>query len=272
MDLQKRWKNFLIIAEAVVLVFLIAVGMFVLYSYSTVEHDEEYNVVTEEGQETLMEENPALREEDPTLFQGPKELVRVDETSLRVPIDFSFWQERNPDVYAWIRIPDTNIDYPILQGGPDDSYYLDHTIDGVKGYPGSIYTESVNSKDFHDFNTVIYGHNMRNGTMFKHLHKFEDGEFFDSHEFFEVYTEEGTKIYRVYASVVYSDKHVMKAFDYDDPSGRKAFIDSLDTGESVNHFREGMNIDENSKLLTLATCIGGRPDNRWLVVAQLIEY
>ena len=94
------------------------------------------------------------------------------------PIDFDALWETNKDVYAWITIPGTVIDYPILQHETDDSYYLNYTIDGVEGYPGCIYTERVNSKEFTDNNTVIYGHNMRNGTMFTDLHKFRDADFF----------------------------------------------------------------------------------------------
>ena len=204
-------------------------------------------------------------------FIGPKPDDRHFDPKSMIPVDFSSWKERNSDVYAWIRIPDTKIDYPILQGGPYDGYYLDHTIDGEAGYPGSIYTEKVNARDFTDFNTVIYGHNMKNGTMFKHLHKFKEEEFFDSHQFFEIYTEEETKIYRVYAALVYSDRHIMYGFDYETTEGRQAYLDSLDTGESWNQFREGMVVDENSKIVTLATCIGGRPDNRWIVIGVEME-
>ena len=82
-----------------------------------------------------------------------------------VSIDFEALQQQNADIYAWIRIPETQIDYPILQHPSDDAYYLNHTVEGTEGLPGSIYTEKVNSKDFTDFNTVIYGHNMKNGTM-----------------------------------------------------------------------------------------------------------
>lgn len=222
------------------------------------ESAEKETISQDESGETAVEET----------FIGPEQDERWFDAKTMIPIDFSSWKERNSDVYAWIRIPDTLVDYPILQGGPDDSYYLDHTIDGEAGYPGSIYTERINAKDFTDFNTVIYGHNMKNGTMFKHLHKFKEKEFFDNHEFFEIYTEEETKIYRVYAAVVYSDKHVMHSFDYSSIEGRFDFIESLDTKESWNRFREGMTLDENSRIVTLATCIGGRPNNRWLVIAE----
>lgn len=217
--------------------------------------------------ETLDEYSTMLTEE----LIGPVQDERYFNPISMSPVDFPSWKDRNSDVYAWIRIPDTKIDYPILQGGPYDGYYLDHTIDGEAGYPGSIYTEKVNARDFTDFNTVIYGHNMKNGTMFKHLHKFKEKEFFDSHQFFEIYTEEETKIYRVYAALVYSDRRIMYGFDYETTEGRQAYLDSLDTGESWNQFREGMVVDENSKIVTLATCIGGRPDNRWIVIGVEME-
>lgn len=69
----------------------------------------------------------------------------------------------NPDVYAWITVPGTEI--PILQQPSDNSYYFMHNMDGSYGYPGCIYTENLNSKDFTDNNTVIYGHNMKNDSM-----------------------------------------------------------------------------------------------------------
>ncbi len=64
------------------------------------------------------------------------------------PIDFEELQEMNPDIYAWIEIPGTQINYPIVQSAGDDDYYLNHTIEGEEGYPGSIYTESLNAKGF----------------------------------------------------------------------------------------------------------------------------
>ena len=93
------------------------------------------------------------------------------------PIDFDSLTAQYPDIYAWIRIPGTRVDYPIVQRGRDNGYYLNHTIDGKKKTEGSIYTEDYNSKDFGDANTVIYGHNMKNGSMFKTLHKYKDKQF-----------------------------------------------------------------------------------------------
>ncbi len=245
-------------------ILILLFSFFVIGSFAyLLQNSNRENNTTEE----VVEET----EVDPALWQGPKALIRLEEEPLMVPADFVEAKKHNEDVYAWIDILDTNVHYPILQGGPYEDYYLDHTIDKEAGYPGSIYTQMINAKDFTDYNTVIYGHNMKNGTMFKHLHKFEEKEFFDKHEYITIYTETEMFMYRVYASVVYSDKHILKKYNFEQPEDRMAFIQSLDTGESLNHFRKGMTVDEESKLLTLATCIGGRPNNRWLVVGELVN-
>ena len=95
------------------------------------------------------------------------------------PIDFAELRSINDELYAWIRIPNTNIDYPIAQSATDDLFYLNHDMYKGDRFAGCIYTESGNSKNFTDPNTVVYGHNMRNGSMFQNLHYYEDPEFFE---------------------------------------------------------------------------------------------
>ena len=96
-------------------------------------------------------------------------------------INFTKLWEINTDLYAWIKIPNTAIDYPVAQyPGDDDSYYLNHNMYKESAFAGCIYTEKLNKKDFSDPNTVLYGHNMQNGTMFRALHSFRDKDFFDA--------------------------------------------------------------------------------------------
>ena len=194
-----------------------------------------------------------------------------EEEEIVIPIDFVSLKAINPDIYAWIDIEDTNIHYPIVQSPTDDAYYLKRTIDGKRGYPGSIYTQMGNSKDFSDFNTVIYGHDMKDGTMFKHLHKFADAEFFRTHETIMVYTETEIKEYRIYAAVMYDNRHILDSYDQNDVEARKAFIQTVNDSKNFrNQFREGMTIDENSNLITLSTCITGYPSRRFIVIAEKV--
>ena len=217
------------------------------------------------------------QDQNSDVYEQVQEQVQVleptvkEETPVEVSIDFASLKKINKDIYAWIDIEDTNVHYPIVQSPTDDSYYLEHTIEGVKGYPGSIYTERVNAKDFSDFNTVIYGHDMKDGSMFKHLHKFEDPEFFETHDTVTIYTEKEIKTYRIYAAIVFDNRHLMYHFNNDDIEDRKAFIQAINGVRNMkNLYREGMTIDENSKLITMSTCITGQPDKRYLVVAEEI--
>ena len=98
-------------------------------------------------------------------------------------LDWASLYAENKDIYAWIYIPGTQVDYPVLQSTSDDTYYLNHNIDGSYGKPGCIYTEKINSKDFTNYNTVLYGHNMKNGEMFGCLHDYEDKTFFDENPY-----------------------------------------------------------------------------------------
>ncbi len=211
-------------------------------------------------------------EPEPPVEPEPEEVVIEEVEEVRImPIDFEYWRGINEDIYAWVSIEGTRIGYPILQHPTDNAYYLDHTIDHVKTLPGSIYTENRNAKDFTDFNTLIYGHNMKDGSMFKGLHQFRDQEFFDTHDTVMIYTEDQILTYQVYAAIVYDNRHILATYDNESVEDRQAFIQSLyDISSSTKLFREGMTIDENSKLITMSTCTGNS-STRLLVIAQQIK-
>ena len=186
------------------------------------------------------------------------------------PIDFASLWEINKDVYAWISIPGTIIDYPVLQHENDNSYYLNYTIDGIEGYPGSIYTEKVNKKDFSDNNTVIYGHNMRNGTMFTDLHKFRDSEFFAANDTVYIYTPEKQFTYKIFAAYLYDDRHLTNSFDFSDSEIYSDYLDQILTMDSEDILlRKDISVTTSDKIITLITCIREQPEKRVYVQAVL---
>lgn len=151
----------------------------------------------------------------------------TDEQKEVIPVKFEELQAVNPDIYAWITVPGTVIDYPILQHASDNTYYLMHNIDGSYGYPGCIYTENMNSKDFTDNNTVIYGHNMKNGSMFAQLHKFEDPDFFNENREVLIYLPDEVLHYTIFAAHIYDDRHLLYSFDFTDPEVYQKYLDSI---------------------------------------------
>ena len=122
--------------------------------------------------------------------ESKEEEPQTEESHVEIPIDFAQLQAQNPDIYAWIQIDGTNINYPVAQSATDNEYYLNHTIEGQEGYPGSIYTENWNTKEFTDFNTVIYGHDMKDGSMFQNLHNYADASYMQQHPNVVIYTPE----------------------------------------------------------------------------------
>lgn len=107
------------------------------------------------------------------------------------PIDFAPLLATNPDTIGWIRVPDTKIDYPIVQS-PDNQYYLHKDFDGKDSVYGTIYLDADSKPDFSGWNNPIYGHHMKDGSMFKDVVKFKDQNFFENHRYFEIYTPERT--------------------------------------------------------------------------------
>ena len=105
-------------------------------------------------------------------------------------VDFKALKKINPDIVAWIRIPDTSIDYPVVQGN-DDSYYLTHTFKKTEHVAGAIFLDSDNNADFSDDKNIIYGHNMKDGSMFQGLHKYESESYLQEHNKVYLYLPDG---------------------------------------------------------------------------------
>ena len=187
-------------------------------------------------------------------------------------VDFDELKEENEDIYAWIVVPETKVNYPILQS-ETDNYYLEHNLDHSKGLPGTIYTNKCDAKDFSGFNSILYGHNMRNGGMFGSLHQFDKEEFFEENSIFYIYTEENRFTYEIFVTRKISDAYLPAYYSFDVQTSQQAFIDMLlgEITDNMTHIREGVEVTTDDKLVTLSTCISGASSNRFIVVGKLIE-
>ena len=183
----------------------------------------------------------------------------------------------NKDIYAWLYVPELGIDTPVVQHPSDDEYYLNYNLDGSKGYPGGIYTEpTYNKKDFSDQNTVIYGHNMKNGTGFAPLHKLEDQATFDSCKYMYVYTRNDILVYRIFAAREVLSLHLLDNFKYDDTTWPE-FLQSLLSDDDVSGNGKDQHLSsydftKDTKVLTLCTCLKSGDDRyRYDVFGALVR-
>jgi sortase B len=190
---------------------------------------------------------------------------------IEIPIDFDALQQTNEDIYAWVTVPGTDVDYPVLQHSTDDSFYLEHDAAKESSVAGAIYSEQKNAKDFSDPNTVLYGHNMRNGSMFASLHRFEDREFFDENREILVYTPEHIYHYEIFAAYTYDNRHLLNSFDFDDPDVFRDYLEEVYSIRAMNaFFLEDPIVTNEDKILTLSTC-NGNSEARYLVQGVLVE-
>lgn len=201
---------------------------------------------------------------------------KLTELGIEVPgrnIDFDAILQENEDVYAWIYIPGTLVDYPVLQHPTDDSYYLNHNMDGSVGYPGCIYTELLNDKDFSDPNTVLYGHNMDDDTMFGSLHDFEDTAFFEEDHYIYIYTPEGVYVYQIFAAYEYPAIHLLYNFDVDDPEVFANYVEGIyESKGRVANILEDVEVTAEDKIITLSTCTTDHENSLRFLVQGVLLY
>jgi sortase B len=189
-------------------------------------------------------------------------------------LDWDMIHQVNSDIYAWIYIPGTKVDYPVLQHPTDDKYYLEYNMDGSKGRPGCIFTQGINSEDFTDCNTVIYGHNMHDGTMFHTLHNFEDASFFDENRYVYIYTEETVLVYEIFAAYTTDNSNIMYTNDLTTEEGYADYIASVYTDineDDKANLRRTISVSTSDCMITLSTCVRGQNTKRYLVQAVLLR-
>lgn len=212
--------------------------------------------------------------ETPTDTTTPTTVSKVEE-KVKNPIDFAALQAGNSDIYAYIKIEDTNVDYPIVQSPNDDEFYLRHTAEDKSwSSSGAVYTESANTKTFNDRVTVIYGHNGYGDTFFTTLHRFEKEDFFNNHPYFYIYTPEKKLTYQIISAFKYDDRHIMNSFNFADTVQFKEFEEYIKNPSSaLKNVRTELDttVDENSKIVVLSTCITNQKSSRYLVCGVLVK-
>lgn len=207
----------------------------------------------------------------PSDTEDPSDTGETPEIPTDGYVDFAKLQNDNPDIYAWIVVPGTKIDYPIVQSEDNLTYYLRRDYLGNRDVCGCIFTQYYNNKDFSDPNTVIYGHYMYDKTFFGGLHEFRSKQFFDEHSEFYIYTPGRKLTYEIFSAYEYDDRHIMLSFDFTDEEVFADYLDSCLHPLSVaRNVRDGITLTTEDKIVTLSTCVASGADNqRYLVQGVL---
>ena len=194
-----------------------------------------------------------------------------------ITVDFASLQAINPDIYAWLYIPGTDISYPVVQHPTNDGYYLHINSDGEYSAGGAIFSEApYNGKDFSDPVTVLYGHHMNAGNiMFGHLQDyFSDPDFLASDPHIYIYTPEGTFEYGVFAAVPFNKNHILFYNDFNNSEIYQGFFNSVLNIRELGVYTNEEYVpsaSDNDRVLILSTCLMGNNTRRFLVMATLLS-
>lgn len=180
-------------------------------------------------------------------------------------LDLEQLRETNPDLIGWIWIPDTQVNYPLMQG-EDNSYYLNRTWEGSENIVGSIFLETRNTPELTDFNTIVYGHNMKNGAMFGSLKQYCEQNYAQQHPYVYIRTDGGTYRYEVFAAFEADVESATYGLSFNQEKTRINFLTEAEENSAIE---TGIKPAVTDRILTLSTCTGKGYDNRWVVQARL---
>lgn len=179
-------------------------------------------------------------------------------------VNFDELMKINPDTIGWIRFhPEpSQISYPIVKG-KDNSEYLKKTFSSNENTLGAIFMNVDNNASFADRNTIIYGHRMKDGSMFRHLQDYEEKSFWESNPYFYIYTPDGREItYHIYSAGQVEDTSdtYLTSFESDE-----AYQSFLDLTKEVSLYDTGIELNGQSTIVTLSTCTSASDNHRFVV-------
>ncbi len=203
--------------------------------------------------------------------------VEAPPVQLRRNIDFDALREENPDIIAWIEVPGTDIDYPVMRTD-DNAYYLSHNARREYDIYGAVFADVENSIDFTSQLMVVYGHFTPVETGFTQLHRYEDRSFFDANRDVYVYLPGRQLNYEVVSAFTTDDRWLTNGTDYADPDVMQGFIGWLGTSAAAGDSGEAAYADldgvaAGDRLMVLSTCTQWElaDGRRYLVTTRLAE-
>lgn len=183
-----------------------------------------------------------------------------------VEIDFRKLRKKYPDVKAWLYSRGTVINYPVAQGGQDSEWYLHHTLDGRWNGAGTLFIDERNEKPFAEFLTVIYGHHMRDGSMFGSLVKYRDRKYYEKHRVIRLYTPKRSYNVIVIGACTIPGNSERYRFGFSDDEEKQEYLDWISTNTETD-CRDSATVKD--RLVMLSTCTYEFDDARFVLFGKL---
>lgn len=214
-----------------------------------------------------------------TLASGAPSTVTIhytdeEDVELEVLEEYQTLYNKNKSLIGWLKIDDTNIDYPVMQT-VNNEYYLDHNYDQEYDKNGSLFLDKDCDVVHRNTNLIIYGHHMKSGKMFGNLNLYSSEDYCREHSTirFDTIYEKGTyEVMYVFRSRIYNeDEVVFKYYQFLDASSAKEFDSDMQEMAALSLYDTGVTASYGDELLTLSTCDNSETDGRFVVVAKRVS-
>ena len=224
-----------------------------------------YNYIKEEKQQENLNDDIidiAVKKIQPS----EKEEESNIKNNFPIEVDFEALKNKNEDIIAWIYSEGTPINYPIVQA-KDNDYYLRRLIDGTYNQAGTLFMDYRNNKDFNDFNTIVYGHNMKNDRMFGTLTNYENQNYYNEHKEMFLYTDNKKFKVEIFAGFTTSSESDIYIY----PKTRNTNKKLIDNALKESTFSSDVEVTNEDKILTLSTCSSNFENARYVILGVLKE-
>ena len=189
--------------------------------------------------------------------------AQENENILPISVDFSVLKQENEDIVGWLYLEDSPINYPVVQSY-DNDYYLRRLVNGEYNIAGSLFMDYRNDSNLEDNNTIIYGHNMKNNTMFGSLQEYKNQNYYDNHKVMYYFTPEKNYIIELFTGYTISVESDIYDLSIIDSSKLEELISKSD-------FESNTKVTEEDKIITLSTCAYEYDGARYVVMGVLKE-
>ena len=262
---ERRRKTVIIVAS---LVAVLCFGYFGAYYFFAERTNVDYEELAGlKGSEALFSESTEKK----------NDTLLVHKTAVKLPDvldEYKTLYEKNKKLIGWLKIDDTNIDYPVMQTS-NNEYYLDHNFNQEYDKNGSIFMDFECSAYPRSTNLILYGHHMKSGNMFGNLQKYAKESYGKEHaliQFDTIYEKATYQVMYVFRSQVYKeDDVVFKYYQFIDANSEAEFNYYMDEMAKLSLYETGVTANYGDSLLTLSTCDHSQEDGRFVVVAKRIR-
>lgn len=249
---------------SLVIILALLALIFVISTYRVTSTIHEYNESDryyQQARETVVKENTSQTPSD-----EPAAVQKDPRTYSPVTVDFSALQKDYPDIRGWLYAPGTEINYPVVQG-KDNDFYLHRLMDGADNAGGTLFMDYRNSADFSSKHTLIYGHHMKDGSMFAALVNYADQAYYDEHPYLFLNTPNGNYRLDAVAGFVTLDDSRAYVMDF---KSRAEFEEWYELMSSFSDFTSDVSFGPDDLIVTLSTCTYDYDNARYVLMTKLV--